>query len=174
MLRITKQADYAIVLMGQFVTNNGSITYTARDLSGSTGIPLPMVGKILKALVHHNLLTSQRGVKGGYTLARPPQSISVDQIIAALDGPIALTSCSVHEGDCQHETLCSTKTNWTRINAAILTTLRTMSLADMVRPLAQIAMPPDLAGHLPAAPRFANGDAAAITAARPLTTKETV
>lgn len=173
MLRITKQADYAIVLMGQFVTHNGPISYTAKDLSNSTGIPLPMVGKILKALVHGNLLTSQRGVKGGYSLARPPESISVDQIIAALDGPIALTACSIHDGDCQHETLCTTRTNWTRINAAILTTLRTMTLAEMVRPLVTIALPADMTASAGAGTRLSNGHAAE-PAARPVPTKETV
>jgi FeS assembly SUF system regulator len=135
LLRITKQADYAIVLLSHFITDDVAGDYTARGLSVSTGIPLPMVGKILKALVHRGLLISHRGVKGGYQLARPGAEISVATIIEAIDGPIGLTTCSVHTGECAHEGRCPSRPNWNRINAAVLQSLRGISLADMARPM---------------------------------------
>ncbi|MDZ4804688.1 MAG: SUF system Fe-S cluster assembly regulator [Candidatus Eisenbacteria bacterium] len=134
MLRITKQADYAIVLLSHFITDAIEGDYTARDLSVETGISLPMVGKILKALVHRGLLISHRGVNGGYHLARPAESISVAAIIEAIDGPIGLTTCSVHAGECAHEERCPSRGNWSRINNAVLKSLRGISLADMARP----------------------------------------
>lgn len=135
MLRITKQADYAIVLLCHLVTDAAEGDYTARDLSVQTGISLPMVGKILKSLVHRGLLNSHRGVKGGYQLARPAESISVATIIEAMDGPIGLTTCSVHAGECAHEGRCPSRANWSRINNAVLKSLRGISLVDMVRPM---------------------------------------
>ena len=103
MLRITKQADYAIVLLSHFITDGVTGDYSARGLSGQTGIPQPMVGKILKSLVHRGILISHRGVKGGYQLARSPEVISVAEVIEAIDGPIGLTTCNVHAGECAHE-----------------------------------------------------------------------
>ena len=135
MLRITKQADYAIVLLSHFITDGIEGDYTARGLSAATGIPLPMVGKILKALVHRGLLISHRGAKGGYQLAREADGISVAAIIEAIDGPIGLTTCSVHSGECAHEGRCPSRPNWNRINAAVLQSLRGISLADMTRPM---------------------------------------
>ena len=77
MLRITKQTDYAIVLMTNFaVTRQGSV-HNARDLARLVNLPLPTVSKILKALARADLLASHRGVKGGYSLARNPDEISV-------------------------------------------------------------------------------------------------
>ena len=138
MLRITKQADYAIVLLSHLVTDDSEGDYTARDLAAETGISLPMVGKILKALVHRGLLVSHRGVKGGYHLARPAEDISVATIIEALDGPIGLTTCSAHAGECAHEGRCPSRGNWSRINNAVLKSLRGISLADMARPTVPI------------------------------------
>jgi FeS assembly SUF system regulator len=135
LLRITKQADYAIILLGHFVTGSGSVTYTARDLSAESKIPLPMVGKILKSLVRKGLLLSHRGVKGGYALARPADQVSVAQIIEALDGPIGITVCSVHAGTCDHEERCPSRSNWARINRSILKSLQGITLADMARPI---------------------------------------
>lgn len=138
MLRITKQADYAIVLLSHFITDEIEGDYTARGLSVETGVPLPMVGKILKSLVHRGLLISHRGAKGGYQLARLAESISVAEIIEAIDGPIGLTTCSVHAGECAHEGRCPSRGNWSRINAAVLKSLRGISLADMARPMLPI------------------------------------
>lgn len=135
MLRITKQADYAIILLGHFVTGSGSVTYTARDLSAESKIPLPMVGKILKSLVRKGLLLSHRGVKGGYALTRPADQVSVAHIIEAIDGPIGITVCSVHAGSCDHEERCPSRSNWARINNSILKSLQGITLADMARPI---------------------------------------
>ncbi len=79
MLRITKQADYGIVLM-TLLARDADHRFSAPDLSTITRIPLPMVSKILKLLVRDDLLASHRGVKGGYTLARPASEISVAEI----------------------------------------------------------------------------------------------
>ncbi len=133
MIRITKQADYAIILLGQFVNSGNNTTYNARDLAGATKLPLPMVGKILKTLVRGSLLESHRGVKGGYALTRRPEEISVDEIIGVMEGPIGLTECTVH-GDCEYETFCPARSNWNKINQAVLKALRGISLAEMAPP----------------------------------------
>lgn len=133
MIRITKQADYAIILLGHFVTDSNHVSCNARDLAAQTHLPAPMVGKILKTLARQGLLESHRGAKGGYSLAREPEDISVAEIIAALDGPFGLTACSAHEGDCEFEASCPTRSHWKTINRAILGALRQVSLREMAR-----------------------------------------
>ena len=137
MLRMTKQTDYGIVLMTHFASAPGA-QYSAPELAAALSIPLPMVSKILKLLARDGLLVSQRGVRGGYMLARGPAAISVASIVAALEGPIAMTEC-VEEGhgqghDCLREPICAVRTHWQVINRVVFEALENISLAEMTRP----------------------------------------
>lgn len=134
MIRITKQTDYGIVLMTH-LASHPERPYNAPELAAEAGLPLPMVSKILKLLVRERLLSSVRGVKGGYSLSRAPEAISMASIVAALEGPIAITECIAVSGDCSHEPLCKVRSNWQRINDAVRTALEGISLAEMTNPL---------------------------------------
>ncbi len=94
MIRLSKLTDYGLVLMSYAARNKGRTVHTARELSLESGLPLPTVSKLLKLLLQAGFLVSHRGTNGGYSLAREPEDISVAEIIAALEGPIALTECS--------------------------------------------------------------------------------
>ncbi len=138
MIRIAKLTDYGIVLLTHFAAEPEQATHTARDLAARANLPLPTVSKLLKLLSRAGLLISHRGVSGGYSLARPPGEISVAQVIAALEGPIALTECSPDaHGLCTLESMCPVQSNWRRINRAVLEALEGLRLSDMTRPLAQ-------------------------------------
>lgn len=130
MIRITKQTDYGIVLLTHLAADPER-QYNAPELAAEARLPLPMVSKILKLLAREGLLGSHRGVKGGYSLARQPEAISMAEIIAALEGPIAITECISVEGDCSHEPLCPVRSNWRRINLAVRTALEGITLAEM-------------------------------------------
>ncbi len=135
MLRVTKLADYGIVLLTYYATNSGA-TFNARDVARVVRLPLPIVSKVLKLLSRHGLLASQRGIKGGYGLAKPPQDITVAEIIRALEGPIAVTECTDSiRGDCGLEVGCPVRTNWHLINRAIHDALEKITLAEMTQPL---------------------------------------
>jgi FeS assembly SUF system regulator len=136
MIRITKQTDYGIVLLTHLAAH-AERQYAAPELAAEARLPLPMVSKILKLLARDGLLASHRGVKGGYSLARPAEEISMAEIIAALEGPIAITECISVESDCSHEALCPVSANWRRINEAVRTALEGVSLAEMARPRMQ-------------------------------------
>ena len=117
--------------MSQLAARPGSLVQ-APDLALLTGLPVPTVAKTLKRLSHAGLVESQRGTKGGYVLVRDAADIPVTEIITAVDGPIALTDCTVEEdGVCEIEALCPTRTNWKKINEAVISALRGISLADM-------------------------------------------
>ncbi len=134
MIRITKLADYGIVLLTNFATSRTKAVRTARELSVETRIPLPTVSKILKALAREGVLNSHRGVGGGFALARAADQISVAEVITALDGPIAITECLTDESTCGHEPVCTIRTNWDRINKVVREALAGLTIAEMARP----------------------------------------
>ena len=134
-------ADYGVILMVQLARTSTQRT-TAAELADSTALPLPTVSKLLKQLASAGLLVSHRGAAGGYGLSRQPADISVAQVIAALDGPIALTECITAEGAaCEMEALCPTRTNWRQINDALVGALAKVSVADMARPVFETVPP---------------------------------
>ncbi|SEQ07703.1 transcriptional regulator, BadM/Rrf2 family [Solimonas aquatica] len=130
MLKLSKLADYATLLMTA-VAREPTQTLTGQQLSERTRIPVPTVAKLLKLLARGGLLESVRGAHGGYRLAREAARISVADIIGALEGPIAVTACSSHGGECSIETDCATRSNWRLINSAIRGALEAVSLAQM-------------------------------------------
>lgn len=145
MLRITRLADYGIVLMTRFASDRKGTVHTARGLAADSRVPLPTVSKILKAFAHVGILESHRGAAGGFSLARDPQRLSVAEIIEALDGPIAMTEClGETPGTCEIENGCPVRSNWDRINRSVRQALEGLSIADMARPafLRHRAAPP--------------------------------
>ena len=137
MLRVTKLADYGIVMLTHMASRGGASS-NARDMARDARLPLPVVSKILKLLTRNGLLESRRGIKGGYGLARKPEQITVAEIIRALEGPIAVTECNdrVH-GLCGLQTACPVSANWHLINDAIYQALEKITLAEMTHPLSR-------------------------------------
>lgn len=132
MIRMNKLTDYGVVLLTTFARDPGQ-GISARELSLRTGIPQPTVVKLLKTLLKAGLLVSQRGTKGGYSLARAPEEVPVASVIEALEGPLAITECGV-PGACEHERRCPARPNWTAVNEVIHEALSRLTLAQMTRP----------------------------------------
>jgi FeS assembly SUF system regulator len=134
-IRLSKLSDYGIVITTQLARHPGR-QHSAAEIAQEAHLPLPMVSKILKALARAGVLASHRGAKGGYGLARPASTISVADVITALDGPIAVTACIEDgPGECDIESLCPARANWHRINEAIRQALDAISLAEMAQTL---------------------------------------
>jgi FeS assembly SUF system regulator len=130
MLRLSKLTDYAVVVLVRLSREAG--VQTSPGIAASTGIPEPTVAKVLKTLAAGGLVASQRGARGGYRLLRPLAAIPVADVIAAVDGPIALTACV--EGstiECESQCMCPMRGRWDPVNEAIQQALSTISLADM-------------------------------------------
>lgn len=137
MLRLSKLTDYATVIL-TYMAKSGTQQHAAMEIAEATGINLPTVSKILKILVKAGVVNSTRGAKGGYILARSPEMISVAAVISAMEGPIALTECSITHHDCDQASGCDVRGNWGLINQAINNTLEAITLADMVMPKEQM------------------------------------
>jgi len=138
MIRISRLTDYGIVLMSHMAAHSDRV-HNASEVAGEAQLPLPTVSKLLRLLAKERLLESHRAVKGGYGLARRPEEITVGSIIKALEGPIAITTCTTDSrGECEHEPVCPVRGHWYLINLAVRQALDSVTLADMAahrRPL---------------------------------------
>lgn len=142
MIRLTNLADYAVVVMAA-AAREPEVKLSAARVAELTAIPAPTVAKLMGTLARGGLLTASRGVSGGFTLSRAPAAISVAEVVEAVDGPIALTSCvsgDVH--DCAMEGHCAIRGHWGPINQAVRGALAAVTLADLVQPAAAAAPQP--------------------------------
>ncbi len=135
MLRVSKLTDYAVVVLVRLSANPGcgeGLVQTSPAIAAATCVPEPTVAKVLKALSTSGLVISQRGARGGYRLQRPLETISVADVIAAIDGPIVLTACvDGGMGGCDVSGVCAVKGRWDLVNDAIRQSLSAITLADM-------------------------------------------
>ncbi|UIJ45165.1 SUF system Fe-S cluster assembly regulator [Sphingomonas cannabina] len=132
-MRLTAQADYAVVMMSAAARHCGlSGRLNATLLADETGLPLPTVQKLVSRLSAAGLIESARGTGGGFRLARPPATISLADIIEAIEGPIAMTAC-VENGrhDCCIEENCRVKPHWNAVNGAVKGALAGVTLASL-------------------------------------------
>jgi FeS assembly SUF system regulator len=133
MLKLNKMTDYAVVCLGM-LARKPEYVMSASQISKETGLKLYTVQKILKnILAKSDLLKTERGYLGGYTLKKNSKNITVTEIIEALDGPISLTSC-VDKSDsfCQSSDICFLGGKWNRVNEIIRNSLNDISLDDLL------------------------------------------
>ena len=133
-MRFSRLADFAVMVMTHVAQHHDRM-HAATEVAIATQLPAPTVAKVLARLCREQLLTSIRGVKGGYMLARPAAEISIGAIVNALDGPVALTQCiKLGPGRCEVEAVCPSRVGLHRINLAVHKALEDVSLADIVTP----------------------------------------
>src|ERR1700759_3794987 len=130
MLRISKLTDYATVILAALAEQPETLR-TAAALAEETRVAAPTVSKLLKQLQRANLVTSTRGLHGGYQLARPAAQISAAAILHALAGPMALTDSAARQRHCKIEQPCRVGRVWQRLNLAIRRSLHDVSLAQL-------------------------------------------
>ena len=131
-LRISKLTDYGTVILAR-LADLGDTPMSASDVAAATGVALPTVSKLLKALAKADLVSSTRGSHGGYRLARNAARISAADVIDALEGPVSITECSSNDSLCDFESICAVGGAWQRINVAIRKALNDVSLADLLQ-----------------------------------------
>src|SRR5207247_9859635 len=132
MVAMRRLTAYAICLLTHLGRDPARAPCNAPCLASEAHLPVPTVSKILKALARAGLLVAHRGVKGGFSLARRPEEISMAQIISAMEGPIAITECSDNvPGICELEPWCPVGANWQRINRAVRQALENIKLSEM-------------------------------------------
>ena len=131
-MRLSSMADYAVVTMSAAARHCGGARTSAAELAAETGLPVPTVQKLVSMLSRAGLLRSMRGAGGGLQLARPAAAITLADIVEAVEGPIALTSCAEHgKHDCGLEGTCCVQPHWGIVNTAMRGALAGIPLTQL-------------------------------------------
>ena len=133
MLKVSRLADYAIAIMCALANEKNNIS--ANELAEQVGIAPATVSKLLKQLAKAQLVNSLRGASGGYQLAKAPEAVSLCDVMAAIDGPVALTECATMSNDCARKLCCNMQDNWQVINGLVNDVLQQFSIQDMMKPI---------------------------------------
>jgi Rrf2 family protein len=145
MLRLSKKADYALLAMRHLAGRAEPDAVSSRELAEAYDIPPELLAKVLQKLVRARLLASHQGIRGGYGLARPAESVSVADVIQAIDGPLTVTACSAEDHSCDQYTKCNIRDPLWRIKDRIVSALSATSIAELAVDM------PVLAGAVPVA-----------------------
>ena len=131
MLRFTKRADYGLMAIHYIAVHDQVGTVSAKRIADEFRIPPELLAKIMQRLAKEGLIVSQNGPKGGYVLARRAASITVGEVIRALEGPIRIVECYEEASDCPQMERCNLRRPMQKVQAAISQMLDTMSLAEL-------------------------------------------
>jgi Rrf2 family protein len=142
MLALTRKTDYALIALTHLAQEAGGCI-SAREIATRYRIPLPLLMNILKVLTNQGLARSARGPRGGYSLALPPDRITLNDVIRAVEGPVQLVQCVVHDGaerdargDCELTGCCPVRRPIQRIHERLVQFLDDVTLAEITNPAA--------------------------------------
>ncbi|MBY0302893.1 MULTISPECIES: SUF system Fe-S cluster assembly regulator [Sphingomonas] len=132
-MRLSSLTDYAVVLLGAAARHCGGLArMNATRLAEETGVPLPTAQKLVSRLAAAGLIDSTRGTGGGIRLSRPPATITLADIVEAVEGPIAMTACvDAGDHDCGIAGNCRVKPHWNAVNRAVRDALAGVTLATL-------------------------------------------
>ena len=140
-MQITRGSDYAILGLLRLAQAGNRPIVMLSEIAEQEDLPESYLAKVFQALTHAGLVRSRRGVRGGFALARAPESITLKQIIEAVEGPIALSPCLHLDQYCRRQASCVVRSVLADAEAVIAETFARTTLADMLAKQAQAAAP---------------------------------
>lgn len=133
MLRLSKKTDYGLLALQYLAAEAPGGVASVRTIAARHDIPIELLAKVLQRLARRGFVVAQKGVHGGYHLARPAASISLAEIVQAIDGPVAITACGRNDEPCEQSGTCTVRTPLSRVKERILSVLQNVTLAEMVQ-----------------------------------------
>jgi Rrf2 family protein len=161
-MQLLAQEEYGLRCLLQVAQHRGPDPLSIQAVADREGLSPEYAAKLMRALRQAGLVQSTRGAAGGYRLSRPPEQITVWEVILALGGSLYTDAfCDSHPGqlrDCVHTTSCAIRGLWRSVESAVRGVLDQVTLADLVRPAPLVPVidaPPDhgAPGSLPRAGR---------------------
>lgn len=131
MFKVSKLADYAVVLMCDLAADR-TVPRSASSLAQATLIPKETARKVLKKLLGAGLLEADRGAQGGYYLSREAQQIRLSDMVVAVDSQLQITDCQSYQALCPAKNTCLMRPHWQRINGLFLMIMQQITLRDLL------------------------------------------
>lgn len=131
-MKLTRGGEYGIRGMLYLAMQTQERVTLLSEISSSQNIPESYLAKIFQVLSKAGLVQSHRGFKGGYTLGRPSDQITIKDIIEGIEGPIALNRCSLEANTCSEHLDCKIHDIWKDAQNAMMGVLEGTTLADLV------------------------------------------
>jgi Rrf2 family protein len=132
-MKITAQVRYALRILTDLAVRGGTAPRPIKEIATSQGISEKFISRIAVPLRRAGFVESERGAKGGLTLAKRPEKITLLDIAEALEGPLALVPCLGRPGACPRQGRCAAERAWSGVDAAFSSALRRITLADVAR-----------------------------------------
>ena len=130
-LQLTRGGEYAIRAMIHLASRPLGEVSALREVGREQDVPESFLAKIFQTLVRAELVTSQRGAHGGFSLSRPADRITARQVIEAVDGPIALNVCVIRPEECGRSGECRMHVAWVDAQERMMQVLDGITLADL-------------------------------------------
>jgi len=131
-MQITHQADYALRAMLYLSRLNKNARAATRLIAEEMQIPISFLAKIVSQLSIAGLINTSRGARGGVSLVREPQKISVLEVVEAIDGPIALNQCTHDPSTCPFGENCPIHETFCEAEEILVNKLKNTSFAELL------------------------------------------
>jgi Rrf2 family protein len=131
MMQVSRKVDYALRAVIYLAFQRADRPVPVSEIATRRGIPRKFLEKIIKDLIRADLVTSHRGVHGGYTLARTPDRVTFREVIEAVEGPISINVCVTEHQDCSVLSSCNMQRIWKEGQRRMLDYFSDTTLADL-------------------------------------------
>lgn len=130
-MRVSTKSRYGLRFMVELASKYDRGSVSMKDIAKSQDISEKYLSQIMITLKSTGLVEGFRGIHGGYVLSRPPQSITVKEIVHALEGDLTVVDCLKHPETCSRESACLTQEVWHKVSAAVTEVLDSITLQDL-------------------------------------------
>ncbi len=132
MITFSKRTDYGLIALSHLAYQEDGEATNAKTIAQKYGIPPELLAKTMQLLAKKEIVESKNGPKGGYVLSRRPESISVFEVIQAIEGHVAMANCQIGDAsDCDQFASCPLLQPMERIQQRLVEMLKEMTLLDM-------------------------------------------
>jgi len=134
MLMLSKKVEYGLMALLHMDATPSDLVASSKDIAEQCGLPVDLMGKVMQSLARANMIDAVHGAKGGYRLVRDLNSISLGDVIEAIEGPVHLVRCQHDADDCHQFSTCMVRDPINQLRSQLQDFLQNISLGQFRKP----------------------------------------
>ncbi|HIJ80187.1 MAG TPA: Rrf2 family transcriptional regulator [Desulfuromonadales bacterium] len=131
MMELTRKGEYAIRGIVYLAGQPGDQVCLLSDIAAAVDVPATFLAKIFQQFSKMGLVKSFRGTGGGFKLGRSPESITLLEVVEAVEGPVIPNRCVVSAGECERAVFCNVHPIWKQVQGQVCDILKGVTLKDL-------------------------------------------